>query len=201
MDLMILTSNMLAPFRSLSLKESRLRRSGEIPAILGIEAGAISTSKSISEEWNGENGDDGRNGNGKRRLPREVLTTYKTNMNSTARDNGMSAWLTKAHHSNQNRRRCHDGNRYLKIEKHDTISHFELKRAGGGWEKRQGGEERRGELAQRAEESKEDGFHSGSSCRHFLCTGVRVLDTALKLPILQQNHYLRVETGRINLQY
>ncbi|KYM80997.1 hypothetical protein ALC53_08561, partial [Atta colombica] len=96
------------PFRSLSLKESRLRRSGEIPAILGIEAGAISTSKSISEEWNGENGDDGRNGNGKRRLPREVLTMYKTNINR----------------------------------------------------KGKGGEERRGELAQRAEESKEDGFHS-----------------------------------------
>ncbi|KYQ54822.1 hypothetical protein ALC60_06162, partial [Trachymyrmex zeteki] len=134
-------SRAVPPFRSLSLKESRLHRSGEIPAILGIEAGAISTSKSISEEWNGENGDDGRNGNGKRRLPREVLTTYKTNMN----------------------RRCHDGNRYLKIEKYDTTSHFELKRAGGGWEKRQGGEERRGELAQRAEESKEDGFHSGSS--------------------------------------
>lgn len=35
--------------------------------------------------------------------------------------------------------RCHDGNRYLKIEKHDTTSHFELKRAGGGWEKRRGG--------------------------------------------------------------
>lgn len=36
-------------------------------------------------------------------------------------------------------RRCHDGNRYLKIEKHDTTSHFELKRAGGGWEKRRRG--------------------------------------------------------------
>jgi len=32
-------------------------------------------------------------------------------------------------------RRCHDGNRYLKIEEHDT-SHFELKRAGGSREKR-----------------------------------------------------------------
>jgi len=36
-------------------------------------------------------------------------------------------------------RRCHDGNRYLKIEKHDSTSRFELKRAGGEWE---GGEER-----------------------------------------------------------
>lgn len=26
-------------------------------------------------------------------------------------------------------RRCHDGNRYMKIEKHDTTSHFELKSA------------------------------------------------------------------------
>lgn len=51
-------------------------------------------------------------------------------------------------------RRCHDGNRYLKIEKHDSTSHFELKRAGGRWEKRRGGEERRGERAQRAERSR-----------------------------------------------
>ncbi|KYN07596.1 hypothetical protein ALC62_01416 [Cyphomyrmex costatus] len=101
-------------------------------------------------------------------VPREVLTIYKTNMNEfdCTRLYGTSAWLTKAHHSNQNRRRCHDGNRYLKIEKHDTTSHFELKRAGGGWEKRQGGEERRGELVQRAEESKEDGFHSAAARRN-----------------------------------
>lgn len=42
-------------------------------------------------------------------------------------------------------RRCHDGNRYLKIEKHDTTSHFKLKRAGGGRkrkEDREGGRER-----------------------------------------------------------
>jgi len=64
------------------LKENRLRRSGEIPAILGIEAGAISTSKSISEEWNGESGDDGRNGNGKRRLPREVLVNCASGRDS-----------------------------------------------------------------------------------------------------------------------
>lgn len=61
-------------------------------------------------------------------------------------------------------RRCHDGNRYLKIEKHDSTSHFELKRAGGRWEKRRGGEERRGERSSKSgEESKEDGFRSGSS--------------------------------------
>lgn len=50
----------------------------------------------------------------------------------------------------------------MKIEKHDTTSHFELKRA-GGWEKRargRGGEERRGERTQRAEES---GRRTGSA--------------------------------------
>lgn len=48
-------------------------------------------------------------------------------------------------------RRCHDGNRYLKIEKHDTTSHFELKRAGGGCEKTRGGEERKGERERESE--------------------------------------------------
>lgn len=60
-------------FRSLSLKESRLHRSGEIPAILGIEAGAISTSKSISEERNGENGD----ATVEWQMSREVLVTAR----------------------------------------------------------------------------------------------------------------------------
>lgn len=46
-------------------------------------------------------------------------------------------------------RRCHDGNRYLKIEKHDSTSRFELKRAGGGWERR----ERERESARKGEES------------------------------------------------
>lgn len=49
--------------------------------------------------------------------------------------------------------RCHDGNRYLKIEKHDTTSHFELKRAGGGWEKRHRGGGGREEGAKKEEES------------------------------------------------
>lgn len=57
----------IAPFhrriRSLS-EESHLRRSGEIPAILGIETGAISTSKSISEE-RGKRANRGSGGGGK----------------------------------------------------------------------------------------------------------------------------------------
>lgn len=54
---------------------------------------------------------------------------------------------------------------YLKIEKHeDTTSHFELKRADSGWwAKGEGGARRKKRAAQRAEESKEDGFRGGSS--------------------------------------
>ncbi|KYN31011.1 hypothetical protein ALC56_14823 [Trachymyrmex septentrionalis] len=47
----------------------------------------------------------------------------------------------------ENQRRCHDGNRCLKIEKYDTTSHFELKRAGGGWG-------RKGKGAKKEEESR-----------------------------------------------
>lgn len=69
-------------------------------------------------------------------------------------------------------RRCHDGNRYLKIEKHDTISHFELKRAGGGWEKRRevkrgGGEKRREER-----DSKSSGVEGGRVPQRLVVTQV-----------------------------
>lgn len=54
-------------------------------------------------------------------------------------------------------RRCHDGNKYLKIEKHDSTSRFELKRAGGGWG------ERRGRGRERAKKEEESGSKSGEA--------------------------------------
>jgi len=64
-------------------------------------------------------------------------------------------------------RRCHDGNRYLKIEKHDSTSRFELKRAGGGWER--GGERAKKE---EASGSKSGGTEGGRVPQRLVVTQV-----------------------------
>lgn len=66
-------------------------------------------------------------------------------------------------------RRCHDGNRYLKIEKHDTTSHFELKRAGGEREKRG---RRTGAKKEEESDSKSGGLGGGRVPQRLVVTQV-----------------------------